>query len=272
MAINLAQKYSPIVDERFSIGSVTNVGFNTDYDWAGVQTVNVYSIATTPMNNYTRTGANRYGTPQELQDTKQAMTLTRDRSFTQTIDRGNDIDQMGVKNAARALSRQMNEVTIPEIDTYRIATVAAAAGASSATTATAANAYSLFLAGQEALGNAKVPAAGRIVIVSYGYYNFLKLDPSFVKQGDMSQKMLTSGVMGMVDGVPIIPVPASYLPAKQQFLLWHPQAACAPVKLSELHMHIDPPGISGVLLEGRFYYDCFVLSNKEDAIYSSTSA
>ena len=148
---------------------------------------------------------------------------------------------------------------------------AAPAGNVDATTATNSNAYALFLKGQEALGNAKVPGPGRIAILSYGYFSLLKLDPAFIKQGDMSQEMLTSGVMGMVDGVPLIPVPASYLPAKQQFLLWHPQAACAPMKLSELHMHIDPPGISGVLLGGCFYYDCFVLNNKKVAIYSSTA-
>lgn len=272
MAVNLAEKYSPVVDERFSLASVTNVAFNTDYDWAGVQTVNVYSVSTTSMNDYTRSGANRYGTPAELADTKQAMTLTRDRAFTQTIDKGNDVDQPGVKSAARALRRQMDEVVIPELDTYRISVVAAAAAATDSTVATKDNAYSLFLKGQEALGNAKIPAVGRIAYMSYAYYNLLKLDPSFVKQGDMTQEMLRVGMMGMVDGVPLIPVPASYLPANQQFLIWHPQAAVAPVKLSELHIHVDPPGISGVLLEGRFYYDCFVLENKKAAIYSSTSA
>lgn len=271
MAINFAEKYSPIVDERFSVGSVTNVGFNTDYDWVGVQTVNVYSIETTPMTNYTRSGANRYGTPTELQDTKQAMTLTRDRAFTFTIDRGNDVDQMNIKGAGTALRRQIDEVSIPEVDTYRIARVAANAGGSDNTPATTGNAYSLFLKGQEFMGNAKVPAVGRIATMSYAYYNLLKLDPSFIKQGDMSQTMLTSGVMGMVDGVPLIPVPSSYLPADTQFLLWHPSAALAPVKLNEFHIHTDPPGISGNLIEGRIYYDCFVLDNKKNAIYLSTS-
>ena len=271
MAINYAEKYSPVVDERFSLASITNVAFNTDYDWAGVQTVNVYSVSTTPMNNYTRTGANRYGTPAELQDTKQAMTLTRDRSFTQTIDKGNDVDQLGIKSAARALRRQIDEVVIPELDVYRISVVAAAAGATDSTVATAANAYSLFLKGQEALGNAKVPTVGRVAYMTYAYYNLLKLDSAFIKQGDMSQEMLRVGMMGTVDGVPLIPVPASYLPANQQFLIWHPQVAVAPVKLSELHIHVDPPGISGVLIEGRFYYDCFVLTNKTAAIYSSAT-
>jgi hypothetical protein len=269
MAINYAEKYSPVVDERFTLASVTNLGFNTNYDWAGVQTVNVYSVATTAMNDYTRSGANRYGTPAELQDTKQAMTLTRDRAFTQTIDKGNDIDQMGIKSAATALRRQMDEVVIPELDTYRIATVAAAAETVDDTAATTANAYSLFLKGQEALGDAKVPIPGRICILSYSYYNMLKLDPAYTKDSTTANNIAITGVMGYVDGVPLIPVPTSYLPTGQQFLIWHPQAAVAPVKLSELHIHVDPPGISGVLLEGRFYYDCFVLNNKKAAIYSS---
>ncbi len=272
MAVNLAEKYSPIVDEQFTLASVTNIAFNSEYDWAGVQTVNVYSIPTSPMNDYTRTGANRYGTPAELQDTKQALTLSRDRAFTTTIDRGNDIDQMGIKAAGRALRRQVDREIIPELDTYRIATVAAAAANTDDTAATASNAYQLFLAGQEALGNAKVPIFGRVAYMSYAYYNMLKLDNNFIKQGDMAQNMLTAGVLGMVDGVPLIPVPASYLPVNQQFVLLHPIAAIAPVKLFEFHVHVDPPGISGVLIEGRVYYDCFVLESKKNAIYSSAAA
>lgn len=272
MAVNYAEKFSPVVDERFSIASVTNVGFNQDYDWDGAKTVKVYSIPTTAMNDYTRTGANRYGTPQELQDTVQEMTLSRDRSFSQTIDKGNDADQMGVKNAARALRRQTDEVVIPEVDTYRLSVVAAGAGGSDTTKATASNAYSLFLKGQEHLGEHKVPTTGRLATVSYAYYNLLKLDPAFIKQGDMAQQMVVAGVMGMVDGVPLIPVPVSYLPANTQYLLWHPSAACAPVKLNEVHIHVDPPGISGVLLEGRVYYDAFVLESKKNAIYLSTGA
>lgn len=113
MAVNLAEKYSPIVDERFSLGTVTNIAFNQDYDWVGVKTVHVYSVETSAMNDYVRTGANRYGTPAELQDTTQELALTQDRSFTFTIDRGNDIDQMNVKGAAKALRRQLDEVAIP---------------------------------------------------------------------------------------------------------------------------------------------------------------
>ena len=272
MAVNLASKYSSVVDERFSIASVTNIAFNRDYDWLGVQTVNVYSIETAPMNDYARTGANRYGTPAELQDTTQELKLTQDRAFTFTIDRGNDIDQMNIKGAGRALRRQLDEVVIPELDTYRLAQLVANAGKTEVAVATATNAYQLFLKGQEALGEAKVPAVGRVAYVTYSYFNMLKLDPSFVKQGDMSQAMLVTGALGMVDNVPLIPVPQSYLPANVQFVIVNPLAACAPVKLSDFTIHENPPGINGNLVEGRLYYDAFVLSNKQGAIYVSSAA
>ena len=271
MAINLAAKYSPVVDERFSLSSVTNIAFNSDYDWNGVDTVNVYSIDTAPMGNYTRTGLNRFGTPVELGDSVQTMQLTRDRAFSFTVDRGNNQEQMYVKAAGQALGRQIAEVVVPEVDTYRISILSANTGASVQTTATATNAYKLFLDGQETLGNAKVPVAGRIAYVSYAYYNLLKLDQSFVRSGDVSQGMLVNGIMGMVDNVPIIPVPDTLLPGKLQFLLLHPIAGVAPITLSEFRIHENPPGVSGWLVEGRVIYDTFVLDSKRNAIYLSES-
>jgi hypothetical protein len=128
MAMNFAQKYSELVDERFTIASLTQAAFNTNYDWLGVQTVNVYGVSNAVMNNYTTSGANRYGTPDELGTTVQAMTLTQDRSFTFTIDRMNYDDQMMTTEAGAALSRQVSEVIIPEVDIYRIGRLIANAG------------------------------------------------------------------------------------------------------------------------------------------------
>ena len=121
MAVNYAEKYSPIVDERFKLGSLTGGMTNNEYDWIGVETVNVYSIPTAAMNNYTLTGSNRYGTPAELENAVQEMKVTQDRSFTFTIDRKSHDDTMMVMEAGRALRRQIDEVCVPEVDTYRIA-------------------------------------------------------------------------------------------------------------------------------------------------------
>lgn len=276
MAVNLASKYSKKVDERFSLLSVTeNIGLNKDYDWNGVKTVMVYNIGTAAMDNYNRSGTNRYGTPAELDDTKTDYTLSKDRAFTFTIDRGNYTEQLMVKEAGKALARQIKEVVVPEIDIYRLSTWATAAANNShvATHAiTNENAYSYFLNAQEALDEDKVPQTGRICYVTPKFYNLLKQDDSFIKVGDLSQKMLINGQVGEVDGVRIIKIPSSYLPSNTAFLLIWPKCSVSPKKLEDYKTHDNPPGINGWLVEGRVIYDAFVLNAKKDAIFVHKTA
>jgi N4-gp56 family major capsid protein len=272
MAVNLASKYSGKVDERFKLKSLTEAAVHQDYEWQGVNAINVYSIATSAMGNYARTGAGRYGTPAELDDTVANYLLSRDRAFTFTIDKGNREDSQMVREAGKALARQNDEVVVPEIDVYRLTKWVAAATANSgrptATNITAANAYSSFLAGSEYLDENKVPTEGRISFVTPRFYNFLKLDPTFLKASDIGQKMLINGQVGEVDGVKIIKAPSSYFPAKTPFVITHKSVMCAPKKLQEYKIHENPPGINGNLVEGRIYYDAFVLDAKKKGVYA----
>jgi N4-gp56 family major capsid protein len=269
MAINYAEKYSPIVDERFSIGPLTSGFVNNEYEWVGVETVKVYSIPTAAMNNYSLTGSSRYGTPAELQNDVQELQVQRDRSFTFTIDRKSHDDTMMVMEAGRALRRQIDEVVLPEIDTYRIAALASGAKAAhvhDAAAVTAANAYALFLAAQEDLDNAKVPQGGRFAVVTPGFLNFLKQNENFIKESDMSQRIMITGVVGEVDGVMIVKAPASYFPTGVHCIITNRLVMPSPIKLQDYKIHIDPPGINGWLVEGRLRYDAFILDEKADAI------
>lgn len=166
MAVNYASKYSQNVDERFSTGSLTNGIVNGEFDWIGVSTVNVYSIPTSAMNDYSLSGTNRYGTPEELGNETQEMTLKQDRSFTFTIDRKNYDDTMMVMEAGKALRRQIDEVVIPEVDTYRISTLVAGAPVANVKTlaTTKENAYEEFLAVQGILDDNEAPQFGRVVL------------------------------------------------------------------------------------------------------------
>lgn len=267
MAINYAAKYSAKVDEKFTLQSVTNAIINNEYDWAGVDTVNVYSIPTSALNDYALTGSSRYGTPAELQDTVQTMKLSRDRSFTFTIDRRNYNDTMLTKESGRALSRQLDEQVIPEVDIYRIATLAANAGTSVSALSTKDNAYEQFLDATAKLTDSKVPQNGRVAFVSPAFYKAIKLDGSFIKASDVAQNMLITGMVGMIDNVRIVQVPTSYLPTNVSFIVTHAVAMVSPQKLSEYKTHDNPPGINGWLVEGRIYYDAFVLENKKNAVY-----
>ena len=267
--INYAEKYSPIVDERFTLGSLTGGMVNNEYEWIGVETVNVFSIPTAQMNNYTLTGSSRYGVPAELENAVQEMKVSQDRSFTFTIDRKSHDDTMMTMEAGRALRRQIEEVCIPEVDTYRIAAYVAGCKTAHVHTSadvTALNAYPLFLAAQEDLDNEKVPQGGRFAIVSPAFLNFLKQNENFIKQSDMSQRIMITGVVGECDGVMIVKAPSSYFPAGIMCIVTNRMVMPSPVKLQDYKIHIDPPGINGWLVEGRLRYDSFILDEKAGAI------
>ena len=268
MAIEYAAKYANNVDERFSLGSLTGGIVNDAYDFIGVSTVKVYSIPTVEMNDYTLTGSSRYGTPAELGNEAQEMTVSKDRSFTFTIDRKSHDDTQMAMEAGRALRRQIDEVIIPEVDAYRIAAIVAGAPEEHVKTlaVTKTNAYEEFLNVQELLDDDKAPQAGRICVVGSSYYKKIKLDDSFTKKGDMATQIAINGVVGEIDGVPVVKVPGSYLPTGVDFLITNSIVAPSPVKLAEYKIHEDAPGISGWLVEGRIRYDCFVLDSKKAAI------
>ena len=267
---NLASKYAKQVDERFTRESQAMLALRNDYAFTGVRTVNVYSIPTVAMTDYTRSGEHRYGTPGDLTRNVQTMTLNRDRAFTFIIDKGDKNQSQMVTDAGRALSRQLEEVWVPEFDAYvfrKLAAEATQRGSFSSEAVTKENAYEVFLKAMEHLGDRSVPDKGRVAFCSYRFANLLKQDPAFVKNGDGSQELLKKGVIGEVDGCRIVKVPSSRLPNGCAFLLTHPSAAVGPKQLEDYKTHADPPGISGWLVEGRVVYDCFVLEEKADAIW-----
>ena len=274
MTVNYASKFDGKVDERFAKEALSAGIINQDFDFTGVDTVKVYSVPTTGMNDYKTTGQNRYGTADELGNTVQTMVLKKDRSFTFTIDKKSEQDTNGVMEAGKALARQLSEVVIPEVDAYRFATIVAGADTDRIKTAaiTKENAYEAVLDGQVKLTDASVPVAGRVLHVSPKFYKFIKLDPTFVKNSDLGQEITITGQVGMIDGMPVVLTPTTRLPQGVEFVIAHPVATTSPVKLEDYKVHDNPPGINGKLVEGRIRYDAFVLDNKKKAIYVHKSA
>jgi N4-gp56 family major capsid protein len=158
-------------------------------------------------------------------------------------------------------------VVIPEIDKYRFEKICSGAGKTVSGTISSTTAYDEFLAGVSELIENNVPTADSVAFVSSNVYRNIKEDSSFIRNGDLSQKMLIKGQVGTIDGIPVIVVPKSYFPEGVEFIITNQAATVSPVKLSEYKIHDNPPGINGWLIEGRVYYDAFVLGNKSDAIY-----
>lgn len=275
MAVNYAEKFSQTIDEQLSKDSLTDKAVNKDYDFDGVNKVNVYSVETVPLNDYDiNAKSNRYGTPAELGNDVQTLELTQDKSFTFSIDRKNATDTMMAMSAAKALARELKEVVTPTIDRYRIAkyTAEALAAHTKEETLTTETAYSAFLEGSMVLFDAKVPTEGRIAFVTSAYYKAIKLDKNFVSSGDKGQEIAVTGAVGTIDKTTIIVAPADYFVKGTNFIICHPMAMTSPVKLADYKIHENPQGINGWLVEGRIYYDAFVLNNKKAAIYLSKQA
>ena len=274
MAINLAEKYSGLVDEKFTSVSKASLVTNRDYNFVGAHTIQIYSVGTAPMNDYGRNtaGTSRYGTVNDLSTTLQEVTMEKDRSFTFAVDKMDEDETLGALNAGSALARQLREVITPEVDTYTYAKISASAGKTvNEQTITATNAYQSLIAGSEFLDESEVPAEGRVAVVTPKFMTFLKSDPQAVLETEVGQDMRIKGVIANMDGLTIQKVPSKYLPTGTNFIIVHPVATTLAIKLAEYKIHNNPQGVSGALVEGRIYYTAFVRNNKKNAIYVSTT-
>ena len=271
MAINLTTRFAPYTDEMFSTESKTSLVTNKDLDWTGAHSIKVYKISTSAMNDYDRNpeteNLSRFGSVKDLEATTEEFTLTKDRSFTFAIDKL-DVDETAQQlQAASALARQLRQVVVPEVDAYVYGVMAAGAGTKPAAAAlTNTNIADKILEANNSLDDAEVPETDRSIIVTPATYLLMKKSKDIVMETDIGNDLRLKGVIAMIDGVKVIKVPSKRLPENFGFMIAHPVATVAPVKLEDYRIHQDPPGISGSLVEGRICYDAFVLSNKTKAI------
>lgn len=273
MAINLVTKFQPYTDEQFSTESKKALLTNQDFDWTGAHTIKVYKVTTSAMNDYGRNGPaegnwSRYGAVGALDATTEEFTLTKDRSFTFAIDKLDTDETAAQLQAASALARQNREVVIPEVDAYVYGVMCTGAGNKpTAKALTNTNIYTEILAASQALDDAEVPETGRVLVVTPAIYVMMKKSKDIIMETDVGNELRLKGVIGILDGMSVQKIPANRLPSAFGFMVAHPCATVAPVKLEDYTVHENPPGISGSLVEGRICYDAFVLENKAKAIY-----
>lgn len=269
----LAVKFAPYVDEQFSTESKTSLLTNQDFNWTGAKTVKVYKIGTGTMNDYGRSGPegsnwSRYGAVESLDATTEDFTLEKDRSFTFAIDTMDTDETVQQLEAASALARQQREVVIPEVDKYVYGKIAAGAGTKvEIPSVDDSTIYKEILKGSKTLDNAQAPEEGRQLVVTPDTLLLMKQCKDIVMETDIGNDLRIRGVISNLDGMNVIKVPESRLPKDCMFMIVHPCATVAPTKLASYNTHINPPGISGQLVEGRIVYDAFVLENKKMAIY-----
>ena len=273
MAVNLVTKHAKQLMTVYTKASVIGNSLSNAYDFTGAKTVIIHTPQTVAMSNYTRSGTSRYGTPTEVEDTTQELTMSQDKSFALTIDKGNNADQLNMKAAGRIVALQLAERAVPERDKYCLNILATKAGGKKAGAAlTKTTICERISEGTQALDDAEVPEDGRTLWITAAGYKLLKHSEEFMAVERIAGKAIERGVVGTYDNMTVKKVPASRMPANTNFIIAHRDAATAPVKLHEINIHQDPPGINGHLMEGREYYDCFVFNARNKGVYVDTTS
>lgn len=288
VTINLADKYSKKIVDRFYTDSVILGKTSNDYNWDGVKSINVWTINTYAPTTYGRpttdaaiTGAHaRYGSTYEVAEDIQTMPLTQDKAVSLSVDKGNNTQQMMIKNAGIVMARELREQFVPMFDKYCLAQWADTTNTvwgsliqtTTDTSLTKANIVDAISSHVTALMNAETDASDAYCYIGATNFGKLILSPEFLNIDKLGERNLERGVMGKVRGLQIVPIPDSYLPTGVNFMTVKKSAVLAPTKIKDAKVHSDPVGISGALLEVRWLYDAFVLKTKAKGIVISKAS
>ena len=270
MAINLASKYSTKLDERFTKKSITDAFAGKKYEFTGVKSIKIWSVDQVKPVNYNRAGTSfRFGTVNELGDTVQEMTLSQDRGLTFAIDHGNAQEQFNIKHCNQILKSNWDEVVTPEIDKYRLNAWASGAGLGTinATALTNQTILRAIMTAGAAMSNVLVPKANRTLFVTESMYIETKLADQIISVEKLGEKAVANGSVGKLDGMNVVPVPDSYMPAGIEFMIKYKDATVDPQTLKTLRVQKNPIGFDADVGECRYIYDSFVLGQKANGIF-----
>lgn len=270
MAINYATKYATKIAERFKKASITDADCGHEYTFVDPKsrTIRIGSVNTVPETEYSRSGDARFGTTYDVGDTLQEMTCEKAPAFSFTIDALDGTDQAIEKSAAKALRRQLDEVTVPGMDKHRIKKWVMGANIvkKETTTPTKSTIAGLIIDVGAEMTDALVPLENRTLYISTEYYKLLKQNPDYLGVDALGKEALTRGVVGEFDGNKVKPIPTRYMPSGVYFFIKYKGSTVDPVKLQQYDILPKVKGFSGPVVQGVTYYDSFVLGTKGDGI------
>lgn len=269
MTVNLMTKYADKLAEAFTRESFTAGKCSSAFDFVGVKSIKILSTLTQPLSDYSRTGTARYGTPADVQDTLQEMSLSQDKAFSLVIDKGDNSEQMMLKNAGMMMRKQQRERVVPAVDKWNLRKWAEGAGKvvlSAAPDKT--TMIGLLLAAETFFEDNLVLASERYVYMSNARFENIRLASEFAGCDGLVNKFVVRGLRGSIGTLQIITVPSTTMPANVHFLAVYKNAVLAPHKIHEAKIHQDSPGISGHLMEGRDIFDAFVIGENCNGVYA----
>lgn len=270
MAIHLHKKYADTLAKLYTHHSFIEGHTNKTWSFSGLKSLIVPSIVTQPLTDYVRSGTSRYGTPQDLQDTLQEMTMTQDKAFSIIIDKGDNSEQQMMKRAGEVMQQQIAEQVVPTVDQYALSRWFADAGkvVGIAAPPDKTSIIGLLLDAEVFLNDSFVPDEERWCYVPNWLIKHIRLSDEFSGCDSIVKDAVVKGYVGKIGTLNIVGMPARYFPEGAYFLVAHRDSVILAQKLRDGRIHQDPPGISGHLLEGRYNYDAFVLGAKCNGVYA----
>lgn len=258
--INLHAKYADKLPRLFGHNSYIEGHVNESYRWDGVNRIIVTDTVSQPLNDYRRSGQNRYGDPKDVQDWKQTMQLKNDKSYALVVDRGDNSEQQMLKSSGRITSKQTKERVNPMRDQNAFSEWSKHAGHVIELSAAVgkANIVDVLLDAEVYMNNAGVPTDNRRLYIRNTYHKLLRLSSEFNNCDNLKERFVVKGKLGGLSAFEVIGVPDGWLPPEVEYLAVYKESVFAPRKIQELHVHQNPPGISGHLMEARYIYDAFV--------------
>lgn len=221
------------------------------------------------MNDYSRTNSsNRYGTPAELQDAYQEVSVTKDRSFSIVIDKGNYKQQGLLKQSGVVMAAEIKEKVQPEVDKYALEKYAQNCGKTLAFAAavSTSNIIKMLQDIGVTFDNAHIPTNDRWVFMKNANLALAKRADEFKYADSQVTEKLTNGRFTKFDTLNVVGMPDTWFPTNVEMVAFQSKSVLLPFVIRDSKVHEDPPGISGALLEGRFTYDAFVVGPYCDGV------
>lgn len=271
--INLHELYEKPMAMLYTHGSFLKGKTSKEYSWNGVESINITTPVTVPLNNYNRNAsANRYGTPTEMGDWVQRCPVTQLKSFSVTIDKANYNQQGLMKKAGRMMKAEVDEQVVPVIDKYAVNAWGHNAGKVVSLNAAPSkdDIIDHLAAIEAAFNNAFVPINDRYVILPNTTVALYRT--AFDKLDTITDRLLLKGVVGKFGTLYIIGFPDDWMPANAHYVAFQRNSAIIADQVSDTVLHTNPPGIAGHLLEGLFIFDAFVVGARSKGVIVGAKA
>lgn len=282
-SIALAEKYQPLLDEVYKEASLTSDFEHGNVKFDGSKTVKILKLDVPSLGEYSRNSGFTSG---DVEATWESWELTQDRGREISVDAMDDEETLNM-TFGKAVSEFIRTKVVPQIDTYRFATLASLEGISAVSTGASLESGQAVIqairAGVSKMDEDEVPKEGRILYITPTLKGLIE-DMDTTKSKEVVKKFAK-----------IVEVPASRFYTAYQynattkeiertstacdinFMIVHPTAVEAVAKHTKLRIFLaDGDEGTGAnknqdkdahKFQYRIYHDMFAYENKLAGIY-----